>query len=112
MTARTTRRTVTFQHPFLLDGFAREIPAGTFLVETEEELMDTVLSQAWKRALTVIRLPTATGTQDVFVTPEQLNAALLRDRAQQNAASPETAAPPKASSRRSRNLIARFARKT
>ena len=32
---------VTFQHPFVLDGFAREVHGATYLVQTEEELMDT-----------------------------------------------------------------------
>jgi len=112
MTVRTTSRTVTFLHPFILDGFAREVPAGSYQVETEEELMDTVLSLAWKRASTVIRLRTATGTQDVFIDPEQLNAALLNDRAQQNASSSETAAPAKTPSSRANNRIAHLARKT
>ena len=108
MTTRTTSRTVTFQRPFILDGFARDVPAGTYLVETEEELMDTVLSVAWKRASTVIRLRTATGTEDVFIDPEQLNAALLSDRAQQDAG----AGAPKAPSGPARNLIADRARKS
>jgi len=112
MTVRTTSRTVTFLHPFILDGFAGEVPEGSYLVETEEELMDTRLSLAWKRTSTVIRLRTATGTQDIFIDPEQLNAALLRDRAQQNAASSEAAVPAKTPNRRPRNLLARLARKT
>lgn len=81
MTTRTTDRRVTFQHPFVLDGFERHISAGTYLVETEEELVDTVLSLAWKRRSTVIRLRTPAGTQDFSIDPEQLEAALLRDRA-------------------------------
>jgi hypothetical protein len=114
---------VTFQRPFILDGFPRDVPAGTYLVETEEELMDTVLSVAWRRASTVIRLRTATGTQDVFIDPEQLNAALLSDRAQQDAGAggggdgsshSSVAAPtaPKAPSGPARNLIADRARKS
>ena len=108
MTTRTTSRMVTFEHPFILDGFAHEEAAGTYLVETEEESMDSVLSLAWKRASTVIRLRTALGTQDVFIDPEKLNAALLRDRAQPNAPSPATATSPEARRRRSRLLTARF----
>ena len=81
MTTRTTSRTVTFHHPFVLDGLAREVAAGTYLVETEEELMDTVLSPAWKRVSTVIRLRTAAGIQDISIDPKQLTAALARDQA-------------------------------
>jgi hypothetical protein len=96
MTTRSTSRMVTFQHAFVLDGFARQVPAGTYLVETEETLMDSVLSLAWKRASTIMRLPTATGSQDVFVDPEQLNAALLRDRSLENPQPSDTRALPKA----------------
>jgi hypothetical protein len=112
MTARTTSRTINFQRPFILEGFAREQPAGSYVVLTEEEMMDTVLSLAWRRASTAIRLRTPAGTQDVPIDPEQLNAALLRDRAKQNAPSPLTDAPtPRPQARRARHLIARLAGK-
>jgi len=110
MTTRTTSRTVTFQYPFVLDGFARPVPAGSYLVETEEELMDTVLSLAWKRVATVFRLQTGAGTEDYFVDPEQLEAALLRDQAPPET-SAEAAAPATASHSRTRNLVARRVRK-
>ena len=92
MTTRTTSRTVTFHRPFALEGLARDVPAGTYLVETEEALMDTVLSLVWRRVSTAIRLRTAVGTQDYFIDPEHLEAALLRDRAPPDAASSEAAA--------------------
>ena len=112
MTARTTSRTVNFVRPFILEGFAREQPAGSYVVLTEEEMMDTLLSQAWRRASTVIRLPTPAGTQDVTVDPEQLNAALLRDRAKQEPMSPIADAPvPRPKGHLARHLIARLARK-
>jgi hypothetical protein len=82
MTSRTTSRTVTFRYPFMLDGFDGVQPAGSYIVDTEEELLDTVLFQAWKRASTIIRLGGPGKIQDVPVDPEQLNSALLQDRAQ------------------------------
>ena len=39
MTVRTTSRTVTFTHPFNLSGMDKEQPAGTYAVETDEELL-------------------------------------------------------------------------
>jgi hypothetical protein len=39
MTVRTTTRTVTFVHPFGLSGTVEEYPAGTYAVETDEELL-------------------------------------------------------------------------
>ena len=81
MTSRTTSKTVTFRHPFLLDAFFRVQPAGTYIVDTEEELMDTVQSQVWKRVRTVIRLGGPGKVQDVPIDPEHLNKALLQDGA-------------------------------
>jgi hypothetical protein len=87
MTSRTTSRTVTFRHPFTLDGFGRVQP-GSYIVDTEEELLDTVLFQAWKRASTIIRLGSSGTVQDVPIDPEQLNNALLQDSAQQDSGAP------------------------
>jgi hypothetical protein len=42
MTMRTTSRTVTFIHPFNLSGMDKEQPAGTYTVETDEELLQTL----------------------------------------------------------------------
>ena len=40
MTMRTSRRTVTFARPFSLRGIETEQPAGTYAVETDEELLE------------------------------------------------------------------------
>jgi hypothetical protein len=39
MTVRTTSKTVTFMHPFILTGTDEVQPAGTYTVETDEELL-------------------------------------------------------------------------
>ena len=65
----------------MVEGFGQVQP-GSYIVETEEELLDTLLFQAWKRASTIIRVGSAGRIQDVPIDPEQLNNALLRDRAQ------------------------------
>jgi len=39
MTVRTTSKTVTFRHPFNLTGTDEVQPAGTYTVETDEELL-------------------------------------------------------------------------
>lgn len=83
VTSRTTSRTVTFRHPFMVDGFGQVQP-GSYIVDTEEELLDTLLFQAWKRASTIIRLGSPGRVQDVPIDPEQLNNALLRDHEQDN----------------------------
>ena len=83
MTMRTTSRTVTFVHPFNLSGMDEEQPAGTYTVETDEELLRTSSLPAYKRVSTLMRLPARpTGTmltQIVEVNPLELAAALTRD---------------------------------
>jgi len=71
----------------MLDGFGRVQP-GSYIVDTEEELLDTVLFQAWKRASTIIRLGSSGRVQDVPIDPEQLNNALLQDSTQQDSCAP------------------------
>jgi hypothetical protein len=83
MTVRTTSKTVTFMHPFNLSGMDEMQPAGTYTVETDEELLQTSSLPAYKRISTLIRLPvrprSTVVTQIVEVDPLELAAALARD---------------------------------
>jgi hypothetical protein len=83
MTVRTTSRSVTFMHPFNLGGMDEEQPAGTYTVETDEELLQTLSLPAYKRISTLIRLPARPGstvlTQIIEVNPLELAAVLARD---------------------------------
>ena len=47
MTVRTTSKTVTFAHPFNLSGVDEVQPAGTYAVETDEELLQTLSIPAY-----------------------------------------------------------------
>ncbi len=84
MTTRTSTKTATFSRPFKLKGFEQPQPAGTYTVETEQELLDTVTSLAYRRTSTVmlLRAPGGNGkvTQAVTIDPAELDAALARDR--------------------------------
>jgi len=92
MTTRTTSKTVTFSRPFILDGFERVAPAGTYNVETEEELLEDVSFPAWKRVMTSIELTHLGTTQHVWIDPAELHEALMRDGAQLASAVPEATA--------------------
>ncbi|HEY9343731.1 MAG TPA: hypothetical protein VIQ53_00410 [Inquilinus sp.] len=106
MTMRTSSRTVTFLRPFTLSGIDGSQPPGTFTVETDEEQLDGSSPPAYRRIATMIRLPGRPGSgeqvQVVTVDPDELSAALLRDRASPEALSrgapaevgPESAARP------------------
>jgi len=83
MTVQTTSKTVTFTRPFNLSGIDEVQPAGTYTVETDEELLQTSSLPAYKWVSTLMRLPSRpTGTmltQIVEVNPLELAAALERD---------------------------------
>ena len=90
MTVRTTSRTVTFVHPFNLSGTDDTQPAGTYTVETDEELLQASSIPAYRRIATLLRLERTTGTvltQIVKTNPVELAGALARD------AQPDETAP-------------------
>ena len=82
MTVRTTSRTVTFVHPFDLSGTDEVQPAGTYTVETDEELLQASSIPAYRRIATLLLLERTTGTvlaQIVETNPVELAGALARD---------------------------------
>jgi hypothetical protein len=85
MTIRTNSRVVTFARPFFLDGIVEEQPAGSYVVETDEERVETASVEAWRRISTLIRLPGQPGSlvldQLIDIDPAELAAALERDGA-------------------------------
>ena len=92
MTVRTTSKRVTFMHPFSLARTDEVQPAGTYTVETDEELLQPSSLPAYRRIATLLRLERTTGTvqtQIVETNPVELAGALARD-----AQPDETAAQP------------------
>jgi hypothetical protein len=85
MLSRTTTRTVTFLMPFSIVAANQELPAGAYLVETDEELIQGLSFPAYRRVGTFLRIPQLRGSSDrlhsVPVDPEELEAALVRDLA-------------------------------
>ena len=82
MAVRMTSTEVTFSHPFVLHGFDKIEPAGTYLVETEEESVDDVSFPVWKRAATIMHITRGSATEYVRIDPEDLRKALVRDSGQ------------------------------
>ena len=83
MPERTTHSSVTFLHPFSLDGVDGVQPAGTYTIETVEETLDNLSFVAYRRVSTTIVLP-AVGIptrqrQVVTIDPRDLEAAQKRD---------------------------------
>lgn len=83
MTERTTRKTVTFLHPFELSGVEGKQPAGTYAVETTEEPISDLSFIAYRRVSTTIMLASPqfgpASRQVVAIDPQDLETAQLRD---------------------------------
>lgn len=80
MPVRTSRKTVTFTRPFVLSGMDGVQPAGTYTVETDEELLQDLSFPAYRRIATLIFLPAQPGStilaQVATIDPLELEAAL------------------------------------
>ena len=76
---RTTRESVTFDQPFSLATVDEVQPAGTYIVEIDEELIDGLSFLAYRRVATTIYLPLhhrgPGSIQAVRVEPRELAAA-------------------------------------
>jgi hypothetical protein len=69
---RTIETTITFRHPFALSALDAEQPAGTYRVVTEEERIDGLSFEAFRRTATLLHLPalsTASATRQVIDVP-------------------------------------------
>jgi hypothetical protein len=83
MSVRTSRKSVTFTRPFFLSGIGDVQPAGTYAVETDEELLPGLSFLAYRRVATLIFLPSRPGgavrEQVATIDPLELRAAQERD---------------------------------
>ncbi|MCU9848958.1 hypothetical protein OEZ60_13185 [Defluviimonas sp. WL0024] len=83
MNMRSTRSTVTFSNPFILPGYPGDLPAGDYEVLVEEELLQGLSFEAYRRTatyLTVRGKGAHAGRTELRVTTESdLKEALSRD---------------------------------
>ena len=83
MTVRTSRKTVTFTRPFSVSGIDEMQLPGTYVVETDEELLPDLSFPAYRRIATLIWLRAQPGhaivEQVVSIDPLELQAAQERD---------------------------------
>jgi hypothetical protein len=83
MPTRSLHSTVVFRHPFVLKGLDGVQPAGTYDIETEEELLEGLSFEAYRRvSTTMTRRQPATGAllQAQVVDPAELDRAIAADR--------------------------------
>ncbi|MBO4225237.1 hypothetical protein [Bradyrhizobium neotropicale] len=57
MTIRSRREVVTFKQPFRIRGIDRPLPAGTYEVVTDEQTIEVLSFEAFRRVATMIKLP-------------------------------------------------------
>ena len=85
MATRTSKSTVTFRKPFVLEGFEEMLPAGVYSIETDEELLEGISFPAYRRVLTLIHLPATPShpgvTRTLTIDHKELDQALQRDQA-------------------------------
>ncbi len=92
MTMRTKSKIVTFLYPFKLSGVDDVQPAGRYVVETDEELLQTLSRTAYRRLSTLIRLPGRSDSTErariVDIAPAELAAVLVSDARVRDKTSP------------------------
>jgi hypothetical protein len=57
MTTRSRRETITFKHPFRIEGIDRLLSAGAYEVITDEEMIEGLSFPAFRRVATMIMVP-------------------------------------------------------
>ena len=95
MTVRSTRNSVAFTAPFTLPGFDAPLPAGSYAVDTEEEAIEGNVRTVFHRTATNLVVETTGRVEHRAVDPQDLEAALRRDR--EAAALPIDVLPPEVS---------------
>ena len=79
MTVRTSSKTLTCAHPFLLKGVDRILAAGDYRVVTDEELIEELSFPVYRRVATMIFVPAKSGSAStvemVTIDPQDLQAA-------------------------------------
>ncbi|MCA6110516.1 hypothetical protein [Bradyrhizobium cenepequi] len=61
MTIRSRREVVTFKHPFRIRGIDRPLAAGNYEVITDEETIEGLSFEAFRRVATMIIVPAEHG---------------------------------------------------
>ncbi len=85
MNMRSTRSTVTFSNPFTLSGYPGDLPAGDYEVLVEEELLQGLSFEAYRRTATYLTVrgkgSHAGRTELRAISDSDLKEALSRDQA-------------------------------
>ena len=85
MTKRAKQEMATFSHPFTISGVDGVQPAGSYVVQIEEEALEGLSFVAYRRLETSILVPLHSGSsgsvQSIPIQTRDLEDALAHDRA-------------------------------
>lgn len=87
MTIRSRREVVTFKHPFLIRGIDRLLPAGDYEVITDEETIEGLSFEAFRRVATMIMVP-AEGARGLAMQMVSIGSVDLADAQRIDASAP------------------------
>ena len=77
---RVTYKSVTFRRSFALSGVEGRQPPGTYTVETEEALLETLSALVYRRTATLIHVRSGPGVvQALPISQDELDHALALD---------------------------------
>jgi hypothetical protein len=83
LTIRVRASTVTFARPFFLHKINRELPAGSYPLETDEELLEGVSAPSYRQVEMRLFVPRIEGLSEAemwVLGPRDLDTVLARDR--------------------------------
>jgi len=84
MSIRTTRKIVEFSKPFSIEGLDRVLPAGSYEIVTDEELIEGLSFPVYRRVATMMLAYTKSSpvpsTEMLNIDPRHLAAAIERDK--------------------------------
>lgn len=89
MDTRSTSSQITFRRPFRLSGIDGLQPAGSYTLTVEEERLDTLSADAWRRTSATLYVPQGGAIDHAAISMEELQAALARDTSPELNASTE-----------------------
>ena len=112
METRTTIKQVEFRRPFRLAGL--DGPPGIYTIRTEQEMLNTSLSQGWRLTATTLEIFRDGAMEHVAIEAQELSEALARDNSPASAlpfsAGSAASSVPPGRSRRVRDLLRRGGR--
>jgi hypothetical protein len=87
MTVRSRREVVTFKRPFRIRGIDRLLPAGDYEVITDEETIEGLSFEAFRRVATMIMVP-AEGARGLAMQMVSIGSVDLADAQRIDASAP------------------------